>query len=174
MNWTEICEKASKVISFIDLAGHERYLKTTIFGMTGYIPAYCMLLVGSNAGVIGSTKEHLGLSLALKVPLFVVLTKIDSTPPNVLQQTLEVLNKILKSSGCRKSPLMIQNQSDVVLAANNNFATSKLCPIFQVSCVTGQNLELLKLFFNLLSPKNEQALDNEAAECMCTLFIILK
>ncbi|KAI9231348.1 MAG: hypothetical protein BYD32DRAFT_467250, partial [Podila humilis] len=29
--WDEICGKAAKVLSFIDLAGHERYLKTTVF-----------------------------------------------------------------------------------------------------------------------------------------------
>ena len=33
MNWTKICEKSSKVITFIDLAGHEKYLKTTIYGI---------------------------------------------------------------------------------------------------------------------------------------------
>lgn len=35
LDWVKICEASSKVITFIDLAGHERYLKTTIFGMTG-------------------------------------------------------------------------------------------------------------------------------------------
>jgi GTPase len=32
LDWVKICEASSKVITFIDLAGHERYLKTTIFG----------------------------------------------------------------------------------------------------------------------------------------------
>ena len=44
------------MITFIDLAGHEKYLKTTIFGMTGHAPDFCMLMIGSNAGVIGMTK----------------------------------------------------------------------------------------------------------------------
>jgi len=35
-----------QVISFIDLAGHERYLKTTVFGMTGCSPDFVMLMVG--------------------------------------------------------------------------------------------------------------------------------
>ena len=30
MSWSDIVEKSSKVISFMDLAGHEKYLKTTI------------------------------------------------------------------------------------------------------------------------------------------------
>ena len=36
-----------QVITFIDLAGHERYLKTTIFGMTGHVPDFAMLMVCS-------------------------------------------------------------------------------------------------------------------------------
>lgn len=163
LNWTQICSQSSKLISFLDLCGHEKYLKTTIFAMTGLIPNFCMLVIGSNSGIIGTTKEHLGLSLSLKVPFFIVLTKIDSTPKNVLEQNLKVLLKILKSSLVRKSPIMIQTMDDVLLAANN-FATSKLCPIFQISCVTGKNLDNLRMFLNLLSPKKEASLDNEPAE----------
>ena len=34
LDWTQICHDAAKVLTFIDLAGHERYLKTTVFGLT--------------------------------------------------------------------------------------------------------------------------------------------
>ncbi|XP_053200834.1 GTP-binding protein 1-like, partial [Panonychus citri] len=153
LDWVKICEASSKVITFIDLAGHERYLKTTIFGMTGHAPDYTMLMVGANAGVVGMTKEHLGLALALNVPVFVVITKVDMCPPNVLLNTLKLLQRILKSPGCRKIPVMVGSEDDVVLAACN-FATERLCPIFQVSNVTGFNLELLKMFMNLLMPRS--------------------
>ncbi|KMQ90999.1 gtp-binding protein 2-like protein [Lasius niger] len=32
----EICEHASKVVTFIDLAGHRKYLRTTVLGLTGF------------------------------------------------------------------------------------------------------------------------------------------
>ena len=48
LTWEEISEKSSKIISFIDLAGHERYLRTTVFGLTGCAPDYVMLMVGGN------------------------------------------------------------------------------------------------------------------------------
>lgn len=58
LNWSKICEESSKVITFIDLAGHEKYLKTTIFGMTGLCPDYALLMIGANAGgLVGMTKE---------------------------------------------------------------------------------------------------------------------
>jgi len=162
LDWVKVCENSSKVITFIDLAGHERYLKTTVFGMTGHAPDFGMLMVGANAGIVGMTKEHLGLALALSVPVFVVVTKIDMCPPNVLQETLKLLVKILKSPGCRKVPVMVKTADDVVLSATN-FVSERLCPIFQVSNVTGENMDYLKMFLNLLSTRSPNT-DNEPAE----------
>ena len=42
---------SSKIITFLDLAGHQKYLKTTIFGLTGHIPDFAMLVIAANAGV---------------------------------------------------------------------------------------------------------------------------
>ncbi|XP_068606887.1 GTP-binding protein 1-like [Brachionichthys hirsutus] len=152
LDWTKICEKSSKVITFIDLAGHEKYLKTTVFGMTGHLPDFCMLMVGSNAGIVGMTKEHLGLALALNVPVFVVVTKIDMCPANILQETLKLLQRLLKSPGCRKIPVLVRNKDDVIITASN-FSSERMCPIFQISNVTGENMDLLKMFLNLLSSR---------------------
>ena len=66
-----------------------------------------------------SISEHLGLALALNVPVFVVITKIDMCPPNVLQETMKLLSRVLKSPGCRKIPMIIQNKDDVVVSASN-------------------------------------------------------
>jgi GTPase len=89
---------ASKVVGFMDLCGHEKYLKTTMFGLIGLCPDYCMIVVGANMGVSRMTKEHLGITLALKIPFFVVLTKLDLCPETVLKETKNTLQKILKSS----------------------------------------------------------------------------
>ena len=132
LDWVRVCRQSSKVITFIDLAGHERYLKTTVFGMTGHAPDFGMLMVGANAGIVGMTKEHLGLALALSVPVFVVVTKIDMCPPNVLQETLKLLVRILRSPGCRKFPVLVKSADDVILAATK-FVSERLCPIFQVN-----------------------------------------
>ena len=47
----DICEQSSKLITFIDLAGHHKYLRTTIFGLTGHSPDFAMLVVAGNAGI---------------------------------------------------------------------------------------------------------------------------
>nr|KAJ3423176.1 hypothetical protein HK105_000991 [Polyrhizophydium stewartii] len=161
LNWDDICYQASKVITFLDLAGHEKYLKTTVFGMTGCSPDYVMLMVGANAGIIGMTKEHLGLALALQVPVFIVITKIDMCPKNVLESTINQLVKILKSPGCRKIPMFIRTVGDVLMASAN-FISERVCPVFQVSNVSGEGLDLLKLFLNLLHANSNNKYDAKA------------
>lgn len=78
LTWEDICKRSAKVVSFIDLAGHERYFKTTLYGLSGCAPDYVMLMVGGNAGLIGMSKEHLGVALALNVPIVVCVTKVSA------------------------------------------------------------------------------------------------
>lgn len=63
----ELCQQSSKLVTFIDLAGHPKYLKTTVCGLTAYSPHHAMLVVSANSGIAGTTREHLALALALKV-----------------------------------------------------------------------------------------------------------
>ena len=47
-------------------------MKTTVFGLSSYAPDFTMLLISAYNGIAGTTKEHLGFSLALEVPVFIV------------------------------------------------------------------------------------------------------
>lgn len=148
-SWTKIIESSSKVITFIDLGGHEKYLKTTLFGLTGHKPDYVLLVVGANMGIVGMTKEHLGIALALKVPIIIVVTKIDICPEHILKQTLDNLGKLLKMPGSNKIPIIIRNDDDVVVSAKN-LISGRIAPVFLVSNVTGENLDNLRKFLNLV------------------------
>lgn len=149
LSWEEIGRRSAKVITFSDLAGHERYLRTTVFGMLSSSPNYCLLMVAANNGLIGMSKEHLGLALALNVPVMVVITKIDICPPQILEQTITQITRILKSPGARKIPIFIKNREECINTATQ-FVSQRICPIFQVSNVTGQNLDLVRTFLNIL------------------------
>lgn len=149
LGWEEIGKRSAKVISFTDLAGHERYLRTTVFGLLSSEPNYCLLMVAANNGLIGMSKEHLGIAVSLNIPLMVVVTKIDICPPQILQQTLTQLTKILKSPGARKIPIFIKNREDCVNTAGE-FVSQRVCPIFQVSNVTGESIDLVREFLNIL------------------------
>lgn len=149
LSWEEIGRRSAKVISFSDLAGHERYLRTTVFGMLSSSPNYCLLMVAANNGLIGMSKEHLGIALALNVPVMVVITKIDICPPQILEQTITQLTRILKSPGARKIPIFIKDMEGTINTATQ-FVSQRICPIFQVSNVTGEGLDLVRTFLNIL------------------------
>lgn len=149
LSWEEIGKRSAKVIGFTDLAGHERYLRTTVFGMLSSSPNYCLLMVAANNGLIGMSKEHLGIALALNVPVMVVITKIDICPPHILEQTITQITRILKSPGARKIPIFIKNHEECINTAIQ-FVSQRICPIFQVSNVTGESLDLVRAFLNIL------------------------
>ena len=107
---TEIVRDSSKVVTFIDLAGHEKYIKTTVYGMTGCVPDYTMVVVGANMGVQRMTREHLGVALALKCPTLFVVSKVDMCPEHVLKATVDEVCKIIKAPGIRKIPLIVRSE----------------------------------------------------------------
>jgi len=93
------------LITFLDLAGHKKYLKTTVAGLSGYCPNHVMLVVSSPAVNVSSptqldmTKEHMDLAIALRLPFCIVVTKTDITPAD---NTINWLESVLKSIGRRK------------------------------------------------------------------------
>lgn len=75
-------------------------MKTTVFGLTGYSPDFTMLVINANNGIAGTTKEHLGFSMALEVRIFIVVNKIDMCSEMCLERTLATIEFLLKSPGC--------------------------------------------------------------------------
>ena len=155
-------KKEDGVITFVDLAGHERYLKTTITGLSSSFADYAIVTIGANMGVLRMTKEHLGIALALKIPIIVVITKIDIAPTHVLERTIKKLNMILRSKAAGyKKPLMITDES-----VSNKYIKMTMkekvnhIPIFKVSNKTGHNIEPLRNFALQLKPYNRDTIDD--------------
>lgn len=141
--WTEVMEKSDHSVTLIDLCGHEKYLKTTLFGLTGLMPDYCLLVVGSNMGVQVMTREHISIACALNIPMFVAFTKVDICPPNILKTTRTALAKLLRSNG--KMPFPVKD-SEAVQTAADNILSDRITPVFTLSSVTGHGVDLLRAF----------------------------
>jgi GTPase len=150
--WSDIVNKSFKIITFYDLAGHEKYLKTTIYGLTSIYPDYCLIMVGANVGISHMTREHIGLCVTLKIPFIIIITKIDIAPLNILEETITNINMIIKN-GIRKKPYMIKNRDDIFNAIKL-MNSETIIPVMQISNVSNINLDLLKSFLNLLPLKN--------------------
>eukprot|EP00923_Selenidium_pygospionis_P045841 GHVN01079145.1.p1 GENE.GHVN01079145.1~~GHVN01079145.1.p1 ORF type:complete len:548 (+),score=90.42 GHVN01079145.1:501-2144(+) len=150
LNWRRLVSESEHTVTFMDLCGHEKYLKTTIHGLVGCFPDYAMIVVGANMGVQMMTIEHIGIALGMQVPVFIVVTKIDTCPLNRLKETCNELKNILKKAN--KSPISIRTDQEEV-AARQLTTTTNGCPIFYVSNVTGDGLHLLKRYISHLKSR---------------------
>ena len=150
-SWPDIVKDSSKIISFYDLCGHEKYLRTTILGLTSSFSDLCMILVGANMGINKITQEHIFLCMTLKIPFAIVVTKIDIcvNRKNVLKDTMKSINKLLKLPGLRRIPYKVNNIDDVIICSKS-VKSESIVPIFHVSNVSGVGIDLVKHFLNLL------------------------
>lgn len=163
MTTEEISELSTKLISFMDLAGHRRYMRTTIQAVSGYAPHFIALVVASG-NLNQMTIENLQIIKAFKIPFFVILTKIDLVSPDdgTLKQLLQLLNDVDKL----KTPLVIGSMNDFRLLDDE--CNKKYIPIFCVSNVTGVGLDYVQKYLFMLTPninENEQRrLEKESPE----------
>eukprot|EP01006_Ploeotia_vitrea_P038674 TRINITY_DN66264_c3_g3_i1.p1 TRINITY_DN66264_c3_g3~~TRINITY_DN66264_c3_g3_i1.p1 ORF type:complete len:657 (-),score=57.62 TRINITY_DN66264_c3_g3_i1:165-2135(-) len=145
----KISELSSKVVTFYDLAGHEKYLKTTVTGMTGSTPDYSCVMVAADKGMQQMTKEHIGLCLALKIPFFCVITRVDKADTEMLTSTVQGISTVLQLPGVRRVPLLVKSEDDAIACAKQ-LKSAPITPLFCISNVTGECLPLVRKFLNLL------------------------
>lgn len=162
MSWPDIVKESNKIISFFDLAGHEKYLKTTILGLSSSKPDFCMIIVGANKGLLRMTKEHIFLCMSLKIPFIIVFTKIDIIRhnKNVLTNSINSIIKLIKHPAIRRIPIKVKNKDDVITCSKNIYSES-IVPIFKISNVTGEGINELKLFLNLTSKRKDHTDKND-------------
>ena len=151
-------EKKRKILSFIDLAGHEKYLKTTVFGLTGLFVDYGLVLVGSNMGITKMTKEHLCILLYMKIPIIVLMTKTDLCPENVYTRTEKTLRRILKLPLFNVRPYFFPKNEDKCTIEMDKFLELRnpletFIPVIPISNKIGTNIDNLKKLLYTLEPK---------------------
>lgn len=124
-------------IHFHDLPGHEKYFRTMIFGLGSSYPNAALVMIEATRGVQKMTKEHIITAIYLRVPIIVVITKIDVAPKKVLKNNIKNIQKMFKNVG--KESYMVQKEEDVDHCLKN--LSDKFIPIFQISNVKGNNME---------------------------------
>ncbi|DBA84075.1 TPA: hypothetical protein ACH3X1_006557 [Trebouxia sp. C0004] len=91
----EMSASARRVLRFIDLGGHEKYLKTALYGMTCMLPDYVLVCVCPLSGLSRVSHEHLAVALALEVPVACVITKADVAPLEAVDQVLQDVRRVI-------------------------------------------------------------------------------
>ncbi|GFH48472.1 hypothetical protein CTEN210_04948 [Chaetoceros tenuissimus] len=140
LNDADIARQATNFVSLMDLAGHEKYLKTTIQGISSGMIDYTLVLVNARHAPTLMTRQHINLAVACGIPIIIVLTKVDGCPKHALKATKDEISHILRSQENKKMAYQIKQLSDVDIVLNKMHA---IVPVVSTSCVTGQGLDLL-------------------------------
>ena len=144
----------------VDLAGHEKYLKTTISGISKCYVDYACIVVAANMGVLKMTREHLGIVLGMNIPFFIVLTKLDISPKNVTERTIKDLQALFvrfgknKKLNVNKNVILIDKSNDLDISTKYNLEYNNLVPIFPVSSVSGDGITRVREFITNLESRN--------------------
>lgn len=164
-----------KDLTMVDLCGHEKYLKTTLFGITGYFPDYGIVIVAANRGVLPMTKEHIRILVCLRIPFIIIITRADLIENNHDQyektkQSIENLLKPKKQSQSRA--IFINTDTDLKLSpdklnvkeeaaikevidiSNKIKSNHNIIPVITVSNKTGYYINTIRSMLGALNPRN--------------------
>ena len=207
-SWNDIhsASEPGRLVFLTDSAGHQRYCRTIVRGLVSWAPHWTICCIAADAEeggtsttvrtassrkIQGSTntsaelsRAHLILCLKLKLPLVVVITKLDVASRYGLRQTLTKLLSILKSAGRQPTILsttttdahtqdaqhqvLRKDDGDAVLgiiASVKESEISLLVPIVLTSVVTGSGIgKLHALLRHLPLPR---AVTNKIQSAAC-------
>jgi len=162
----------NKNLVLVDLCGHEKYLKTTLYGITGYFPDYAVLVVAANRGMLPMTKEHLGILLYMNIPFIIIVTRVDLVKdnPKIYNRSIISIKKILKRYN--KKGYVINGLNDIQLPANElaekedvakikvkNIVdlmenSSNIVPVITISNTTGYYFDVIRHAMYNLKPRS--------------------
>ena len=190
-SWSDIhsASEHGRLVFVTDSAGHPRYRRTTLRGLVSWAPHWTLCCVAADDGedstgrvgatassreILGSagdgvdlTKAHLDLCIKLKLPLVIVITKLDIASRVGLRNTLTKVLTTLKAAG-RKPAIMSSSANqrgesqfqsigkDDEEAAKQTIASTLpadlhlLVPIVLTSAVTGSGIGRLHALLNQL------------------------
>lgn len=140
-------EESKRVITFVDLAGHETYLKTTLSGLTAATPDFAIVCISDK--ITKMTKEHMGLCYALGIPFIVLFTKSDIVPLDITAALINSVKKMVTSQ--RSKVFHFREISDFKMIENHQ--SNKLVPFLTTSNKTGQGLDLVRHALRIFKPR---------------------
>src|SRR6188768_345316 len=98
-------------VAFIDVPGHERFIKNMLAGVGGI--DLVMLVVAADESVMPQTREHLDICSLLRIKHgFTVLTKIDKVEPAMVDLVELEVRDFVKGTFLEHSPVLRVSSAD--------------------------------------------------------------
>ncbi len=147
MTWAQIVEESSKILTFIDVAGNEKYAKTMIRGICSHYPDYVLIVVDATQGMTQIGKDHFQLAMAFNVPIIIVVTKSEQVSLDEQINVKDSISDLLKPSERLLIPIVTE---EAMVLCSRRITDEQIVPVFEVSSVSGAGLELFLNFLYLL------------------------
>ena len=135
------------ILNYIDLAGHEEYLRTTINGLTAINPDLAIVCISDKITKI--TIEHISLAICLNIPLVFLFTKTDIVPLMTTKKLMQDIKTKIQTNSRKLYHVKTENDIDLVIK-NNTFI-----PIIITSNKTGLGLDLVRKLLVKCTPKEK-------------------
>ncbi|HJR59839.1 MAG TPA: selenocysteine-specific translation elongation factor [Vicinamibacterales bacterium] len=105
LGFASLALDAETTIGFVDVPGHERFIKNMLAGVGGI--DVVMLVIAADEAVMPQTREHLAICELLRVQKgLTVLTKIDAVEPDIADLVEVEVQEFLKRSFLANAPIL--------------------------------------------------------------------
>jgi GTPase len=141
----------NRIYTFIDLAGHEDFLRTTISGLSSGCPDFAICCISDK--VTKMTKEHILLAINLGIPVMINFTKIDLVPVSVTKGLIVLVKYIIQRIGRRM--FRCNSVADFLLVRDSD----KHVPFIFTSNKNGTNINLIRDILNKVQKRNRKFVD---------------
>ena len=185
--------EGGRALTFIDLCGHEKYLKTTARGISGHFPDYGCLIVSPQREVTIVTPQHYKLLISQNIPIFIIISRVDVTLEASYVSTREKIIKLLKTGGQKaefvngyrhykaqeskkftEEEFQAKKDKDVKTITENltlnRMGKQVTVPVITVSNVDGYYIDVCKAVMNKLEPRdiwNQNSDNNRIINIFC-------
>lgn len=152
----EIARHSFKVIRFIDIGGHERYLRTAARGFMSSLADYAMYVISYAQALAFErypmAREHLGLLIVFNMPFFIIFTKKDLVHSEEMRdKSIEKLSSIIRKF--KYIPVRVKDAKEPIESLAR-LTLKKFVPIFEISNVTGEGHKDLLKYLKSLPKRN--------------------
>ena len=163
-SWSGITDRASKVITFSDLVGHESGAKVTTSALLADAVDYALIVVSAQEGLTAMDREYIAICDGLLIRMVVVLSKVDLVDGTriaaVIGELKELLSGLPVADGETKVLKVVAVEDDIAGAVRS----AAVVPLLTLSSVTGLHIDLFSSFlFTLPPPRNWTAEEGQPA-----------
>ena len=150
-------EKNKRIITFVDLAGHESYLKTTVAGLISNHPDFAFICISDK--ITKMTKEHIGLCISTGIPFVLLFTKIDFIPEQITTDLINSIRRILAFT--KRKMFQVIKEENIDLCLKNK---ETMIPFIKMSNKSGANLDMIKYAFSKFPKRKRDYVNGFAIE----------